>query len=142
MQKIFDDNRRTARLRMQEVAAGAVSAVGTSTCRQLTAGEKFTLERHFDADGEYVLTRVSHRAGLAGDGYRSGGPVEMEYQNEFECVPAGVALPSGAGDGEADREGNADGGGGRPGGRGDLHGQVWPGEGAVSLGPGGEVRRR
>ena len=138
LQKIFDDNRRTARLRMQEVAAGAVSAVGTSTCCQLTAGEKFTLERHFDADGEYVLTRVSHRAGLAGDGYRSGGPVEWSIRTSSSVCP-GVAVPSGAGDGETDREGNADGGGGGSEGRGDLHGQVWSGEGAVSLGPGGEV---
>ena len=33
---------------------------GTSTCRQFTSGYKFTLTRHFNADGPYVLTAVEH----------------------------------------------------------------------------------
>src|SRR5262245_55423711 len=92
LEKIFEDNRRTARLRIQEEAAGAVSVAGKGTCRQLTAGHTFTLERHFDADGDYVLTRVTHSAGLKGGGYRSGGrDPGLEYANSFECVPR--ALP-------------------------------------------------
>ena len=92
LQKIFEDNRRTARLRMQEEAAGAVSVEGTSTCRQLTAGHKFTLERHFDADGEYVLTRVSTPGGL----WRAMATAaavrrNSTYQNAFKCLP--LALP-------------------------------------------------
>ena len=75
LEKIFEDNRRTARLRMQEEAAGAVSIRGTSTCRNLVAGHKFTLDRHFDADGDYVLTRVEHTATIASDGYRSRRPI-------------------------------------------------------------------
>ena len=91
LQKIFEDNRRTARLRMQEVAAGAVVIEGTSTTRQMMAGHTFTLERHFDADGDYVLTRVVHRIGLASDSYRSGGTPEIDYENRFACIP--LALP-------------------------------------------------
>jgi type VI secretion system secreted protein VgrG len=89
--KIFEDNRRTAKLRIQEAAAGAVSIAGKSTCRQMTAGHKFTLERHFDADGDYVLTRVEHSVGLTDGGYRSGGAFGLDYANTFECIPA--ALP-------------------------------------------------
>jgi type VI secretion system secreted protein VgrG len=89
--KIFEDNRRTAKLRIQEEAAGAVSVTGASTCRQMTAGHKFTLERHFDADGDYVLTRVEHTASLSDGGYRSGGAFGLDYANTFECIPA--ALP-------------------------------------------------
>src|SRR5262245_32394858 len=92
LEKIFEDNRRTARLRIQEEAAGAVSVAGKGTCRQLTAGHTFTLERHFDADGDYVLTRVTHSAGLSSGGYRSGGrDPGLEYANSFECIPQ--ALP-------------------------------------------------
>src|SRR5262245_6190054 len=89
--KIFEDNRRTAKLRIQEAATGAVSIAGKSTGRQMTSGHKFTLERHFDADGEYVLTRVKHTVGLSHEGYRIGAPFGLEYENAFECIPA--ALP-------------------------------------------------
>jgi type VI secretion system secreted protein VgrG len=91
LEKIFEDNRRTARLRIQEEAAGAVSVKGEGTCRQMTAGHKFALERHFDADGDYVLTRVAHTATLSADAYRSGGAIRADYANEFECLP--LALP-------------------------------------------------
>ncbi len=91
LEKIFEDNRRTASLRMQEEAARAVSVRGSSTCRHMISGHKFTLERHFDADGEYVLTGVSHSASITAGGYRSGGSVAFSYQNQFECIP--VALP-------------------------------------------------
>jgi type VI secretion system secreted protein VgrG len=91
LEKIFKDNRRTASLRMQEEAARAVSVRGSSSCRHMMSGHKFALERHFDADGEYVLTGVSHSARISTGGYRSGGTVAFEYQNQFECIP--VALP-------------------------------------------------
>jgi len=92
LQKIFEDNRRTARLRVQEEASGALSIEGTSTGRQLTSGQTFTLDRHFDADGDYVLTQITHRIGLTGGGYRSGtGEIGLSYQNTFECIP--LVLP-------------------------------------------------
>jgi type VI secretion system secreted protein VgrG len=88
LQKIFEDNRRTARLRVQEEASGALSIEGTSSCRQLTSGQTLTLERHFDADGDYVLTRITHSAGLTGGGYRTGtGEIGLNYQNTFQCIP-------------------------------------------------------
>jgi type VI secretion system secreted protein VgrG len=91
LEKIFEDNRRTARLRIQEQAAGAVTIEGKGDCRQMAAGHKFTVERHFDADGEYVLTQVTHSARIGGDSFRSGGTVSFEYDNTFQCIP--LALP-------------------------------------------------
>jgi len=91
LEKIFKDNRRAASLRMQEEAARAFSARGSGSCRHMISGYKFTLERHFDADGEYVLTGISHSAHIDAGGYRSGGSVALVYQNQFECIP--VALP-------------------------------------------------
>ena len=62
VQKIFEDNRRTVEIRMQEEALPSLLIQGASQCRQFTSGHKFTLERHFNANGAYVLTSVQHSA--------------------------------------------------------------------------------
>jgi type VI secretion system secreted protein VgrG len=84
VQKIFQDNKRAVAIRMQEEASQSVLIHGTGTCRQLTSGHKFSLERHFDGDGEYVLVSVTHRA--RDDSYRSSRGA-FTYENEFTCVP-------------------------------------------------------
>jgi type VI secretion system secreted protein VgrG len=48
------------------------------------------LKRHFDADGQYVLTRVEHDAHLDGD-YRSAQAPAFSYGNRFTCIP--IELP-------------------------------------------------
>jgi type VI secretion system secreted protein VgrG len=90
LQKIFDDNKRTVEIRMQQEALPALQILGAGNCRQFVAGHKFTLERHFNSDGEYVLTGVEHTASLTVD-YRSGEGGEFAYENKFHCIPA--ALP-------------------------------------------------
>jgi type VI secretion system secreted protein VgrG len=89
LQKIFQDNVRTAEIRMQEQAAASILVSATSNCRQIVSGHKFTLERHFDGDGPWVVHQVEHVASEAGD-LRSGGG-GFSYQNHFTCFP--VALP-------------------------------------------------
>jgi type VI secretion system secreted protein VgrG len=90
LQHIFEDNVRTAGLRMQEEAARAVEIHGEGGCRHFVPGHKFSLEGHFDADGPYVLTRVEHAADL-GDAYTTGQAADFTYKNVFTCIPA--ALP-------------------------------------------------
>lgn len=87
IQKIFEDNKRTVGIRMQQETLPGLLVVGESTCRHLVAGHKFALTRHYDADGDYVLTSVTHKAVLEGD-YRSGGPSTVKYGNEFTCIPS------------------------------------------------------
>lgn len=89
VQHIFKDNERTVGIRMQEEAAAAILLEGESTCRQLAAGGKFSLTRHFDGDGPYVVTGVEHLAS-AGEAYTLGN-ADASYLNNFECIPA--ALP-------------------------------------------------
>ncbi len=89
VQNIFPDGTRTVGMRMQEETAAAVLLEGQSTCRQLVAGGKFTLTRHFDGNGSYVLTRVDHLAEI-GDAYITGS-ADATYYNTFHCIPA--ALP-------------------------------------------------
>ena len=87
--KIFTDNARTVAIRMQQEALPGLVITGTSGCRQFQAGCKFTLDRHFDANGAYVLTRVEHEASIGG-GYVMGSG-DFTYSNAFRCIPA--ALP-------------------------------------------------
>ena len=89
IQKIFKDNARTAELRMQGHAAGSVLVHAASNCRQIVSGYKFTLERHFEGDGSWVIYQVGHTASEAAD-VRSGEG-GFTYQNHFSCFP--VALP-------------------------------------------------
>ncbi|HMF16089.1 MAG TPA: type VI secretion system tip protein TssI/VgrG, partial [Gemmataceae bacterium] len=93
LQKIFQDNKRTTGIRIQEEATPGLTIVGHSDCRLLTAGHKFTMENHFDANGSYVLTDIEHTASIEGS-YSVApprqGPVPV-YTNVFHCIP--VALP-------------------------------------------------
>jgi len=89
LQNIFQDNKRVAEIRMQEEAHSSLVIHGTGSCRNLTAGHKFTLEKHFNADGQYVLTSVQHSAQLKGD-YRSDGGEAFSYRNSFACFPVGL----------------------------------------------------
>ncbi len=84
---IFEDRTRTVRLRMEQEEVNGISIQGKSDCGQFTAGHKFTLERHFDADASYLLTRVEHDA--REEGYRADQSSEPEfhYENRFICIP-------------------------------------------------------
>jgi type VI secretion system secreted protein VgrG len=86
VEKIFEDNKRTVGIRMQQEAVPGLVVHGSSNCRQLVPGHKFTLERHFNADGPYLLTGVQHSAKLTGD-YRTNGGGEFRYENRFSCIP-------------------------------------------------------
>jgi type VI secretion system secreted protein VgrG len=89
LQKIFQDNSRTTKIRMQQEALPGLILEGSSNCRHFTSGYKFTLERHFNADGQYVLTGVSHAASLPAT-YRSAEGSGFTYSNTFTCIPAAV----------------------------------------------------
>jgi type VI secretion system secreted protein VgrG len=84
---IFKDRTRTARLRMEQEEVLGIRIEGGSDCGQFTAGHKFTLERHFDADAAYLLTRVEHDA--RDESYRSDQPdaAAYTYENRFQCIP-------------------------------------------------------
>src|SRR5262249_30087852 len=97
LQKIFEDNQRTAAIRMQQEAATGVIVRGAGNCRQLVSGHKFTLAtlptdrqaKAAKADGVYVLTPAAHRARL-GATFPSGGGNGFNYSNPFPCLPIGL----------------------------------------------------
>ncbi len=90
LKKIFEDNKRTAEIRMQQEALPGLVVHGLGYCRQFVSGHRFALHKHFNADGEYVLMSVDHSAKLSGD-FRSGQSSEFAYENRFTCIP--LALP-------------------------------------------------
>jgi type VI secretion system secreted protein VgrG len=90
LQKIFTDNKRTVGIRMQQEAVGGLVLQGSSTCRQLVSGHKFTLTRHFNANGGYVLTSVHHNANVSID-FQSGQSGQYLYSNGFTAIP--IAQP-------------------------------------------------
>ena len=90
LQHVFEQNRRLVGLRAQEEAASAVRIAGASYCAHLTSGHRFTLAEHADADGDYILTRVTHEAKTNGN-FASGGDTVLGYSNEFVCLPAALA---------------------------------------------------
>jgi len=85
LQNIFTDKTRTVRIRMEEEETAGLAIEGASDCGNFSAGHKFTLQRHFDADGKYLLTGVTHDANHTH--YRSEGGKAFHYQNRFTCVP-------------------------------------------------------
>jgi type VI secretion system secreted protein VgrG len=87
LQKILEDNKRTVKLRMEAEALPSLAIHGSSGCRNFVAGHKFTLDRHFDANGDYVLTSVTHEASM-GAPYRSGSGGDLVYSNIFTCIPS------------------------------------------------------
>jgi type VI secretion system secreted protein VgrG len=84
--KFLQDNERVATIRMQQEAMAGLRARGKSTCRQLTSGHTFALERHFNADGAYLLTEVEHTIAYA-DNFRTGEGPTLTYDNTFGCIP-------------------------------------------------------
>jgi type VI secretion system secreted protein VgrG len=90
LEQVFQDNDRIASVRQEAEQARAIEIDADGTYCRLTAGHKFTLADHFDADGEYVATSVRHEAacGVAD----SGDPGTFAYTNRFECIPAGVTF--------------------------------------------------
>jgi type VI secretion system secreted protein VgrG len=91
LQKIFEDNKRTVGIRMQQETLPALVINGASNCRHLVSGYKFTLADHFNANGSYVLTSISH---VAQQGLGTGGNAadsDSHYSNVFTCIP--FALP-------------------------------------------------
>jgi type VI secretion system secreted protein VgrG len=85
LQKIFTDNKRTVAIRMEQEAVPGLVIQGSSNCRQFVTGNKFTLDKHFNANGAYLLTGVTHVARQ--NSFFSGDNTAFEYSNSFVCIP-------------------------------------------------------
>jgi type VI secretion system secreted protein VgrG len=91
VQKIFQDNKRTAGLRMAQTEMPMLATQGSSNCRQITSGHKFTLQGHFNGDGQYVVVEAAHQADEGSFRSQNSNTEENHYGNSFTCIP--YALP-------------------------------------------------
>ncbi len=82
LQNSFRAASQDAGIRIQVEAEQSVVVGGSSTVAAFTSGRTFALQGHFDADGSYLLTDVTHAATQDAGGF--------EYTNSFTCIPDGV----------------------------------------------------
>ena len=88
------DGEADARVRQEEKERQHNTVEGSSTCRTFTAGHKFTLTTHPDADvvseqgTSYVLTSVQHAASQPSDSTGAGDGAS--YSNHFTCITDSV----------------------------------------------------
>jgi type VI secretion system secreted protein VgrG len=87
IQHIFEDRTRTVRLRMEQEEVNGLLIRGESDCGQFTAGHKFTLERHFDADASYLLTRIEHEGSDSSYRGETSDGDAFTYSNRFHAIP-------------------------------------------------------
>jgi type VI secretion system secreted protein VgrG len=83
----FTESSRVVRLKMERETLPGLVIRGAGNSRRFSAGAKFTLADHFDANGSYLLTRVDYLASV-GEAYSGGNADSMEFANTFECVSA------------------------------------------------------
>jgi type VI secretion system secreted protein VgrG len=90
LQKIFDDNRRTAKLRIEEIDASCQVISGSSNCASLTAGYRFTLRDHpvHQMNTPHTIVSVRHEADQMPN-YVSERDNSDAYRNTFTCIPHG-----------------------------------------------------
>jgi type VI secretion system secreted protein VgrG len=92
------EGRRLVKTRIEEEETAYDVALGESTCRALSPGEKFTLAEYpVDAENgqTYAVTVIEHTAEEP-SGYETapadgnGQPAAAQYRNRFTCIPASV----------------------------------------------------
>jgi len=87
LQKIFEDNKRTTKIRMQQEAVNSLTITGYTSYLGITPGFKFALDRHYEDNDSYVLTRshfsIPQMGGYAGDENLDAPPPEIV----FNCIP-------------------------------------------------------
>ena len=91
VEKIFRDNQRKAEIEMDAEAAPAVVITARTNAKHFLAGYRFSVKRHFNADGDYIVRSVRQSARDVAD-YRSGKDETLEYECEIACLPAATVF--------------------------------------------------
>jgi type VI secretion system secreted protein VgrG len=87
LQKIYEDNVRTVKLRMQQETIAAIQITGLTGYLNMLPGHKFVLGRHYSDDDTYVITHSSvsiSQAGSYSGGDDGQGPPP---ETSFSCIP-------------------------------------------------------
>src|SRR5690606_8903881 len=77
---------------IESQAAHSLEISGQSNTAALCPGLKFTLDRHPNADGKYLLVQVEHRAELPSNYRADRNATGFSYETQFTCLPDGLAF--------------------------------------------------
>jgi type VI secretion system secreted protein VgrG len=87
LQKIYQDNVRTAKIRMQQETAGALQITAITNCLNIIPGCKFELGRHYADNDTYVITSAAVSIPQAGDYGNTGADAGPPPEIVFTCIP-------------------------------------------------------
>lgn len=90
LNKIFQDNTRTVKIRQQEQDVAYKNSYGISDCPSLIPGYKFELQEHpvSDYNGKHLVVSLTTDAVQSPD-YHSNEPVEDCFTASFTCISHG-----------------------------------------------------
>lgn len=83
---------KAAKIGMEQVEQRMMLVHGESNCRQFLPGYKFTLKRHFNGDGDYMLVSVAHKAEEGNFQSTDSDQGDANYSNTFTCIPGALAF--------------------------------------------------
>ncbi|HEX8369284.1 MAG TPA: type VI secretion system tip protein TssI/VgrG [Pyrinomonadaceae bacterium] len=91
LQHIFEDNQKTAQIRMEELDSQYQTANGIADCASMTAGYRFALFNHptRKLNANYVLTSLAHEAEQSPN-YVANEEIGGAYGNSFQCIAHGA----------------------------------------------------
>lgn len=94
LEKVFEDRRRTVKIRQEEVDVAYHNFYATSDCCSITAGYRFELQKHPRKENniQYVITSAQIEA-LQSPSYISDNDVPNGYVVSFVCMPHGGGHP-------------------------------------------------
>ncbi|REJ75583.1 MAG: type VI secretion system tip protein VgrG [Acidobacteria bacterium] len=95
LQKIFEDNKRTAEVAVLASDSKHSQMLAASDCSTLAPGYRFNLEKHPNAEinGAYILTNVVHRCSQNPSYVIGDETKRIDYDNEFVAIPHGEGHP-------------------------------------------------
>ena len=87
LQKIYEDNHRTTKIRMQQETVNALQITALSDHLNIIPGYKFTLEDHYSDNDVYVITSANVSIFQAGSYGATGADISPDPEISFTCIP-------------------------------------------------------
>jgi type VI secretion system secreted protein VgrG len=87
LQPVIEESKTFAATGMERIEAVQFAIRGQSNVHLLIPGYRFTLERHFNGDGPYVITSVSHSAKEGSFQSTARAEQSDHFSNIFTCIP-------------------------------------------------------
>ncbi|TWT36526.1 Phage-related baseplate assembly protein [Posidoniimonas corsicana] len=90
LKHIATDASAVAQQKCELLANQAISIAGESDVLPFSPGGVFTLNGHYNADGAYLLTHVSHVVTLGVGVTSAAADDSLQYSNAFQCLPSSL----------------------------------------------------